>query len=126
MRTTTEQKAYQHLRRKLVMGLLPPGSRVSAVATGKEMGLSAPPVAHAIRRLENEGLIELVPHLGTFVKRPDPREIEELYELRLALESFAVAKAVGRLSSRDLAELERVCQSLEESRQQCVALGEDP
>ena len=52
MPTTVEQKAYDHLRRKLALGTLPPGSRVSALATAREIGVSPTPVTQAIRRLQ--------------------------------------------------------------------------
>src|SRR4051812_50159165 len=124
MTVTTEKKAYEHLRRKLALGTLTPGSRVSAIAVAKEIGVSATPVTQAMRRLEFEGLIELVPHLGTFVKKPDPREIEELYDLRIALETHAIAKAIPRLTEQDLAELERCCQALLDERTHCLQFGE--
>lgn len=126
MSQTTEKRAYDHLRRKLAGGSLPPGSRVSAVAMAREIGVSATPVTQAIRRLEIEGLIELVPHLGTFVKKPDWKEIEDLYDLRLALETHAVARAVGRLSDVDLAELEGTITILEEAVPYYLSLGGRP
>ena len=123
---TTEKRAYDHLRRKLALGALPPGSRIAAIAVAKEIGVSATPVTQAMRRLEFEGLIELVPHLGTFVKKPDLREIEELYDLRIALETHAIVKAIPRLREHDLAELERSCQALIDERPHCLKLGERP
>jgi DNA-binding GntR family transcriptional regulator len=123
MTETTEQKAYDHLRRKLALGVLAPGARVSAVATAREIGVSPTPVTQAIRRLEIEGLIDLVPHFGTFVKKPDLRDIEHLYDLRLALETHAVAKAAGRLSATDLAELEETCRTMEECQAECQRLA---
>lgn len=126
MTITTEKKAYDHLRRKLALGALPPGSRVSAIAVAKEMGISATPVTQAIRRLEFEGLISLVPHLGTFVKKPSLHEIEELYDLRIALETHAISKAIPRLTAQDLAELEQSCQVLLDLLPHCQQLGQQP
>jgi DNA-binding GntR family transcriptional regulator len=120
---TTEKRAYDHLRRKLAGGSLPPGSRVSAVAMAKEIGVSATPVTQAIRRLEIEGLIELIPHLGTFVKKPDLREVEDLYDLRIALETHAVARAIGRLSEADLTELDAACRVIEDAIPHCRGVG---
>ena len=124
MTNTVEEQAYDHLRRKLTLGTLLPGTRVSALAMAKEIGVSPTPVTQAIRRLQIEGLVELVPHVGTFVKKPDPREIEELFELRIALEGFAVAKAVVRLTPHEVDDLERTCRTLEEIRTSCQELGE--
>ncbi len=123
MTETAEQKAYDHLRRKLFLGELSPGQRVSAVATAREIGASPTPVTQAIRRLEIEGLIDLVPHFGTFVKKPDLRDIEHLYDLRLALETHAVARAAGKLAPESLAELDACCQTTEQCAARCAKLA---
>lgn len=101
-------RAYRHIHEKLSSGRLPPGSVVSDRSLAAEIGISKTPVREAIRQLEHEGLLEAVPRHGTRVRAADRREIEELYELREALESHAVACAAERRTPADLAALDRL------------------
>ena len=89
MSSSLKQLAYQHLRTRLLSGALPPGQRISAYDSAKELGISQTPVREAIGLLESEGLVHQIPKLGVFVRRPDRREIAELYDLRILLEGFA-------------------------------------
>lgn len=107
MTQSLKQIAYQHLRRKLLSGAYPPGHRISPDASARELGISQTPVREAIGLLESEGLVEQVPNLGAFVRRPDRREIADLYDVRILLEAFAAARAARRIRPRELSELER-------------------
>lgn len=100
------QRAYRHLRQKLLDGSVPPGSRLSYGSIGREIGVSATPVREAVGQLASEGFVELVPQLGAIVRTLTREEAIELYELREALEGFAVRRAAGSISPRQLAELE--------------------
>lgn len=99
------QRAYRHLRQKLLDGSVPPGSRLSYGSIGKEIGVSATPVREAVGQLASEGFVELVPQLGAVVRRLTREEAVELYELREALESFAARRAAERIAARQLVEL---------------------
>jgi len=101
------QRAYRHLRQKLLDGSVPPGSRLSYGLIGKEIGVSATPVREAVGQLASEGFVELVPQLGAIVRELTREEAVELYELREALESFAARRAAERISDRLLSELDR-------------------
>jgi DNA-binding GntR family transcriptional regulator len=101
------QKAYRHIRQKLLDGSVPPGSRLSYGTIGKEIGISATPVREAVGQLASEGFVELVPQLGAIVRELTREEAIELYELREALESFAARRAAERISDRLLRELDR-------------------
>lgn len=58
------QRAYRHLRQKLLEGSVSPGSRLSYSSIGREIGVSATPVREAVGQLASEGFVELVPQLG--------------------------------------------------------------
>lgn len=105
MATNHSEKAYRHIRRKLLDGSVPPGSRLSYGTIGKEIGVSATPVREAVGQLASEGFIDLVPQLGAVVRELTREEAIELYELREALESYAAAHAADRITGRLLAEL---------------------
>lgn len=103
---TIEQKTYRTLRRQLLTGAWQPGHRLSALAIAKQIGVSPTPVTQAIRRLKSEGFVEVVPHMGAFVRRPRLRELAELFDLRRALEVFAVRQASRRITDEGLGRLE--------------------
>ncbi|MDF1852854.1 MAG: GntR family transcriptional regulator [Verrucomicrobiales bacterium] len=105
MTSNHSQRAYRHIRKKLLDGSVSPGSRLSYGVIGKEIGVSATPVREAVGQLASEGFVELVPQLGAVVRELSRDEAIELYELREALESFAAAHAAERISARQLAEL---------------------
>lgn len=105
MSVNQSQKAYRHIRKKLLDGSVPPGSRLSYGTIGKEIGISATPVREAVGQLASEGFVELVPQLGAVVRELTREEAIELYELREAMESYAAARAAERISDRQLNEL---------------------
>ncbi len=106
MSANHSQKAYRHIRRKLLDGSVPPGSRLSYGTIGKEIGISATPVREAVGQLASEGFVELVPQLGAIVRELTREEAIELYELREAMESYAAARAAERISERQSNELD--------------------
>jgi DNA-binding GntR family transcriptional regulator len=105
-------KAYQHIQRKLLAGDWAAGDVLSELAVAKEIGISRTPVREAFRDFEQEGVLEQVPRFGTRVKALDRRDLVELYELREALEPFAVVQAAGRLSGSDAQTLEALCHDM--------------
>lgn len=84
--------AYSFLRTRLIAGDLAPGYRVSTRAVARELGISHTPVGVAVRQLVSEGFLEHHPGLGVTVPIPSRREIEELYEFRIAIETAAAEK----------------------------------
>jgi DNA-binding GntR family transcriptional regulator len=113
MSTGNVQKAYDHIRDRIITGEFPPGAVVSEANLARQLGFSRTPVGEALRDLASVGLVEQVPRFGTIVRRIGRREIVELYELREALEPHAVALAVERISAEDLERLQKLCDRLE-------------
>ncbi|MGE3803896.1 MAG: GntR family transcriptional regulator [Gemmataceae bacterium] len=110
--THLRNQAYEQLQRQILSGALPPGSQVSELSLAKQMGLSRTPVREAVRRLVHEGLLEQRPRAGTVVRTFGAQDIIELYELRQALECFAVEQAAARISTDDLDALGRLCEQI--------------
>lgn len=109
---TLRAKAYQHIQRKLLAGDWSAGDVLSELTVAKELGISRTPVREAFRDFEQEGVLEQVPRFGTRVKALDRRDLVELYELREALEPYAVVQAAGRLSEADAHTLQTLCQDM--------------
>jgi DNA-binding GntR family transcriptional regulator len=80
------------LRERILNWDYPPGHRLTEDQLCKEYGVSRSPVREALHRLETGGFIERLPRRGYVVKQLDLRGVEELYELRLALEQLVVER----------------------------------
>jgi DNA-binding GntR family transcriptional regulator len=101
-----------------ILGLdLPMGAQVNIEELAEEMQVSRTPIREALLRLEGDGLIQAVPRVGFFVTEITRRDLEELFELRALLESYAAKRAALMLTDADLAHintlLEVSCQAVE-------------
>jgi DNA-binding GntR family transcriptional regulator len=86
------ERAYQHIQKLLLSGNLAAGSSVSEQMLAKDLGSSRTPVREAMNQLAAEGLLEQSPNGGMVVAQLGREDIIELYELREALEVYAVGK----------------------------------
>ena len=104
--------AYRHITKKLVGGELAAGQKLSEQTIGAECGISRTPVREAVRRLTEEGVLYQIPSSGTYVARPDRRQVIDAFEVRMALESFAMERAVRTLTKENRAELRKACETM--------------
>ena len=88
---------YKALREMILNGELVPGQKLVQEALSERLGTSRTPLLAAFSKLEKEMLVELVPRRGAFVKRLSPKELVELYEIRLRLEPLGAAQAASRM-----------------------------
>jgi DNA-binding GntR family transcriptional regulator len=87
------------LRDDILNGLLPPGLQVRQEALADQFGVSRVPVREALRQLEAEGLITSELHKGAFVSSRSLDEVEELLDIRIALELRALKLAIPNISA---------------------------
>jgi len=83
------ESAYSAIRNLIVSGEIRAGEALSERALSERFGISRTPVREAIRALANDGLLEIVPMRGTFVRQLSVRDLSEIHEVRLALEGMA-------------------------------------
>jgi DNA-binding GntR family transcriptional regulator len=93
------------LREQIVHGEHVPGARLSESDIAQSFGVSRGPVREALRRLEHHGLVTVEPHRGAFVRTLDLDEVQELFEVRIALEAEAAELAAVRIDPAGIAEL---------------------
>lgn len=105
--STLTSRVYDILRERILTGELTPGKRLKQPELASAFGVSITPIREAIQQLESDGLVETVPYKGSVVKRLSAQEISDVLEVRLALESLAIRRAVDRLTKEDIEELER-------------------
>src|SRR6476620_1321917 len=94
---TVEETALLDRVRKLVLGGdFPPGAPLSEVFLAQEFEVSRTPIREALKQLQHEGLVEIRPKVGTFVREPTRREIIELFQLKESLEGLAASLLARR------------------------------
>jgi GntR family transcriptional regulator, rspAB operon transcriptional repressor len=98
--------AYAALHAAIVRCELVPGQKLTELELAAELGVSRTPVREAVGRLRDEGLVEIVPQLGTFVVPISPQTVREAEFIRDALECAAIREAAERATAADRAELE--------------------
>jgi DNA-binding GntR family transcriptional regulator len=87
----------------IVEGKLGPGSRLPETALAEHFGTSRAPIREAIYLLEQAGLVERVPRKGTVVRGHGEEEVREIYQVRFALEKFALERVCGVPENRERA-----------------------
>lgn len=90
------QQAYRAIKRQIVTLEMPPGSVVDESALRRELGLGRTPIREALKMLERDRLISIVPRRGTFVTDIDIADLVPLYESRAVLESYIARAAAQR------------------------------
>ncbi len=99
---TAQDLVLGSLREAILTAALPPGMRLRQEKLAELFGTSRIPVREALRALEYEGLVTSVPRRGFTVTELDADDIEEIYDLRILLESHAVRLAVPLITDEDL------------------------
>lgn len=110
---TKKERAYHCIKEDIISGRLRPGEKLIISAVAKQLGVSDIPVREALQTLAQEGLTDLVTHVGYVVSGLTAEDVKEIFELRASLESLAARLAVRRLSDVDIEELASI---VDESR----------
>ncbi|WP_203595965.1 FCD domain-containing protein [Actinomadura bangladeshensis] len=108
-------RVYTRLRADILDGVHPPGARLGEAELAEQTGSSRTPVREALRRLEVEGLVEVLPHRGARVPDWTPEDLEEIYDLRMLLEGAAARRAATRIEPKDTGRMAELCDLMEES-----------
>lgn len=90
------------LRAAILRGDLPGGARLVQTEIANQLSVSTTPVREAMRDLASEGLITLDSHRIGTVRKPDWDEMVEIVAIRLALEEFAISRAMANITSSQL------------------------
>ncbi|MHA6626348.1 GntR family transcriptional regulator [Pseudonocardia sichuanensis] len=111
------------LRARIGDGRVAPGDRLYESAIAEELGVSRIPVREAIRMLESEGMVSVLPRRGgVLVRRLDRQDVEDLFDVREALEVVAARRAAERADQPGLDTLARL---LDTGRQALAAGASD-
>lgn len=106
---TAWEQAYLTLRRRLADGTYPPGSHLREEDLAAQLGVSRTPVREALRRLDAEGWLRVVPNQGAFAAAWSRAEIEEIFDLRALLEAHAAERAAAAPAAQAISALHAAC-----------------
>lgn len=89
------------------------GQKLNELTLANELKISRTPIREALKQLELEGLVMSVPNKGVYVKGFSPRDIDDMFEIRLALEGIAIQFAIERMDEVHLAKIKDVFELME-------------
>lgn len=98
----------ENIRQAIIDGTFSPGERLMEIQLADEMGVSRTPVREAIRKLELEGFVVMIPRRGTYVADISIRDITEIYEIRTCLDVLSAGLAAERITDEELEALNRL------------------
>jgi DNA-binding GntR family transcriptional regulator len=105
-RDSAQTRVVEALRRSIASGSLAPRSQVSESALAAKFGTSRTPIREALKQLQAEGLVKIIPRVGTFVTEPSWQEIVELSQVKEMLEALAARLVAQRGDSAVISVLE--------------------
>ncbi len=114
----------EHIRRNIVEGELAPGSKVPEAEIADELGVSRTPVKLSLVELAKEGVIELVPRKGAFVRKISHQEYLHILDIREALEGVAARGAAKRIAAKNLKTLRQILDRYEEAAERYAQLDQ--
>lgn len=123
-KVSARQRVYDHLQQRIVSGKITRGTVLSELQISQELRVSRTPVREAIGQLVAEGIVEQSPNRSSIVVDLSRTDIVDLYEVREALETFAVRKAAERgMPASSIEHLKKTLQQLEEIHQRLADSG---
>lgn len=97
-----KSQAYEYLKHAIIVDEIPPESPLVELELSESLQMSRTPIREAMRQLETEGLVTTYPARGSFVTVLTPDDVQEIYELRLALELWALERSIARITDEEL------------------------
>lgn len=98
---------FNTLRQAILKGELEPGERLMEIQLAERLGVSRTPIREAIRKLELEGLVLMIPRKGAEVAKISEKSLRDVLEVRRSLEELAIELACARMDEEDIRNLEQ-------------------
>ena len=96
---TIRDQIYKIIRNSLWRGEYTPGQRLQEVELANRLHVSRSPVREALKQLVSDGLVIEIPNKGVYVKKFMVRDIDEIFDVRLMLESYAIRRSPQYMSN---------------------------
>ncbi len=107
-RASAKDKIFQSLRADIISQRLKPGQAIREDELAQKYGVSRTPIREMLRRLEHEDLVRIVPNVGVYVSELTPKDIEEVLDLRIWLETAAARAAASRVTEENFKQLDEI------------------
>src|SRR5699024_9439135 len=104
---------FNTLRRAILKGELKPGERLMEIALAERLGVSRTPVREAMRKLELEGLVVMIPRRGAQVANITEKDLNDVLDVRIALKNLSIQKACACMRQEQLEELKEAARKFE-------------
>ena len=101
-------KVFQKLREDILSGVYEPREELREISIGEEMGVSRTPVREALRQLELEGLVTIVPNRGAYVTGISSKDVRDIYHVRSMLEGMCARWATEHITEAQIEEMEEI------------------
>ncbi len=106
---------FNTLRKAILTGELKPGQRLMEIHLAKRLGVSRTPIREAIRKLELEGLVTMIPRRGAEVAQITEKSLKDVLEVRRALDALCAELACGRIGEEEKERLAVACEEFEKA-----------
>ena len=104
---------FNTLRKAILRGELKPGERLMEIQLANKLGVSRTPIREAIRKLELEGLVLMIPRKGAEVAEITIKDLEDVLEVRAALEELAVCDACENITEEQILALKEAADNFQ-------------
>ncbi|MEW6375004.1 MAG: GntR family transcriptional regulator [Thermodesulfobacteriota bacterium] len=109
------QRSYEVLKKMIVLHEIPPGEKIDEDFLAQQLGVSRTPIRESLCRLENEGIVKIIPRRGAFVVKHSKEKIIEILLLREVLEGLAARLAADHVDETTIDEMRSLFKDFSES-----------
>ena len=110
-----KDQVVQAIKEAILTGSINPGEQIVESKIARELGSGIPLVREALIQLEQDGFVQKTPYKGTIVTKLGPKEIRQIFQLRIELEAIAVEWAKGNVTPEDIKDLQKLIRKMEQS-----------
>lgn len=115
---TLRESIADAIRDSIMRGQLKPGLKISEPSLASQFGISRTPVREAIRQLDSEGFVRVIPRRGARVAPLAEKDIREFYEIKAVLEGYAARLASSRITDKEVDKMEQLNIAMEKAHKE--------
>ncbi|MFC3041803.1 GntR family transcriptional regulator [Virgibacillus xinjiangensis] len=109
-----KDQAYKYIKQQIMNGHWHTDSAINVHQIMEELSISRTPVNKALRQLEYEGFLNIIPQVGVFVKRPDEQEVYERLLVCVRLDAYMTGIGASKISEEKIRELEELLEKMDD------------
>jgi len=106
-------KIAEYIRNQIIQGKLKPGEKILEAQLAEDLNISRTPIREAIRLLECEGFVELLPRRGAIVKEFSEKDLQDTVEVKACLETLAAELILDKITDKTIAKLKGIIENEE-------------